>query len=143
MYLADSGANAHILVDESMVQNVVDWEQEIKVGGSRTLKSIKKGDLAIKTKNGMCISLLDALIVPDFGKNIVSIGAFIANGTEFAIKGEKATLTCQGRTVEMDKRSDGMYYLEGKPIGMKIEKRAKIYETNEQSGSGNSIRLRK
>ena len=41
MYLADSGANAHILVDESMVQNVIDWEQEIKVGGSGTLKSIK------------------------------------------------------------------------------------------------------
>ena len=50
MYLVDSGANAHILVDESIVENLENWEQEIKVGGCRTLKSIKKGDVTIKKK---------------------------------------------------------------------------------------------
>ena len=121
-YLGDSGANAHIVVDDTMVQNLIDWEQQIKVGGRTMLTSTKKSDLAIQTESGPIIGLMDVLVVPNFGKNIISIGAFVAKGAEFVVKKDQATLRVGGTTVTLKKEGDGMFYITGKPVGMKIEK---------------------
>ena len=58
MYLADTGANMHVVESGSLLQNVRDWKQDVMVGRKRILQSKTKGDLAIKTKGGMYIRLL-------------------------------------------------------------------------------------
>jgi len=130
LYLADTGANAHIVYKTDMMQNLKNHVREIEVGGNRILKSTHIGDLALRAgKDGPVVGLQDVLVVPEFGRNIISIGAFTKRSAKFTMSKSVAMLEQGTRTLLMNQRNDGMYYLKAKRVSVAIPHRKYVFNT--------------
>ena len=72
---------------------------------------MKRGDKALKSKEGVVIGLINGLVCPDFGKSIMAITGFTENGVTFTIKGKTATLKMGSKSNKMSMGSNNMLLL--------------------------------
>ena len=77
VFIADSGATSHMRNSLNGMYDIKDWEVEVKVGNSSTMKSQKKGNFQglVTQKDGTTSSIVmkDVLYVPDLWVNLLSI----------------------------------------------------------------------
>ena len=83
IFIADSGATSHMRNSLHGMYGLKDWEVEVKVGNSSTMKSQQKGDFQglVTQKDGTTSSIVmkDVLYVPDLWVNLLSITRAISH----------------------------------------------------------------
>lgn len=119
--LVDSGASAHIMTDEGVFIRFDETFQPKNhimqlADGTRTTGIVqKKGDAQIEltdcTGRVVSIKLTDALLIPDYPQNILSVDAATSRGATFNFeKNNNKMVLPDGTTCRM-KVKDRLYYL--------------------------------
>ena len=115
VFILDSGSTVNIVGFEQGMFEHKTREDTVTVGTGSQAISKKTGSVVIKGKNGEDIKITDALIIPGFNRNIISLPRLIK-------KGFKATFDKDGATVQKDKKkirfeiekNTGFFILKGK-----------------------------
>jgi hypothetical protein len=119
-YLLDSGATTHVVTSENNAIHVQRARGFVLVGNGEKCHSSKMAKYVLaENSTGSKIELKDAVIIPGFEKNIISMLRLHDDGYEFSINKERCIITKQNDKrvrITLKPGSKGAYYLYGKTI---------------------------
>ena len=116
-FLADSGANGHVLISKKALINLRPYYGTITVANRDEVRPEAKGDLPLST-NGIQIVIEGWKVIPSFHCNIISISLLLENGCtilEWTTEYIRMSLPSQHH-IFFYRDSNGLYYLYGKRI---------------------------
>ena len=79
-WLGDSGASSHVCNDMKYMGKSTPSEDKVTIGDSSTVKAEARGMAHLKTTEGQMVDLEDTLYIPEFDRNIISLGRFALKG---------------------------------------------------------------
>jgi hypothetical protein len=113
-WLMDSGATTHVATNSKMMTNVRTAMngQFVRVGNNATMQATEIGDLTLmQGGTNKTMFLKDVMVVPNFAKNLISVGRLTDHGNAFATDKTGARLTNENEDVlNFEKGTDGMFY---------------------------------
>jgi hypothetical protein len=116
-FLLDSGATCHVVVDETILRDVVSTKEYLVVGDGKEVQVHKKGTLMLATAGGT-MKLSEVKVAPTFAKNIISTGALVKQGCKIEITSCAMKITDpSGKSVLTVPQSHyGLYYLKASVV---------------------------
>ncbi|KAI2492349.1 hypothetical protein MHU86_22216 [Fragilaria crotonensis] len=158
-WLMDSGATTHVATNSKMMTNVRTAMngQFVRVGNNATMQATAIGDLTLmQGGTNKKMFLKDVMVVPNFAKNLISVGRLTDHGNAYATDKTGARLTNENEDVlNFEKGTDGMFYFfatrvkEGKEVnnvegsnekGSETKKMRKEMDINEAHRLGMQLR---
>ena len=110
-FLGDTGAQMHCVMIDPGMRNVKTIKLDAKFGNDSTSKINTKGDLLMKSEEGIGIELKDVHVVPGCSKNIVSLTQLQKEGWDYHTKHGKLFL-CKGKAMTTLKEGEKhLHYL--------------------------------
>ena len=79
-WLGDSGASSHACKDSNYMNNVKTTQKKVTIGDSTTVTANGSGTACLATSEGKDLNLEDCLYIPQFDRNIISLGHFASKG---------------------------------------------------------------
>ncbi|KAI2510705.1 hypothetical protein MHU86_3653 [Fragilaria crotonensis] len=124
-WLMDSGATTHVAKTTNNMFNLkatLDGEH-VRVGSNETLKATAIGDLCLEQKHtNKRMILREVMVIPDFARNLISVGRLNENGNEFVSRKDESELkNPSGDTMKFEKETDGMTYLKARRVSFERE----------------------
>ncbi|KAI2500190.1 hypothetical protein MHU86_14265 [Fragilaria crotonensis] len=106
-WLMDSGATTHVAKTTNNMFNLkatLDGEH-VRVGSNETLKATAIGDLCLEQKHtNKRMILREVMVIPDFARNLISVGRLNENGNEFVSRKDESELkNPSGDTMKFEK----------------------------------------
>ena len=117
-WLGDTGASCHVTNDELRITKLVETANDkVIVGDKRKCSVTKKDNLVTTTNDGNCLELNGLRVVPDIGKNIVSIGILLDEGGKVHGDEKQLIVENQGSILTFRRNTrDGLYYIQLKRV---------------------------
>ena len=130
-WLVDSGATTHVSTNTMAMSNIktaIDGEH-VRVGNNQTLRATAIGDITLKQKeSGKELKLTSVMVVPEFARNLISVGRLTEKGNEFVAGKEGSKLKNDvGKIMEFETGPDGMAYL----IAERVKGVKEVYNVEE------------
>ena len=111
-WLVDSGATVHVTNDATCMRNIHMTNEKIVVGNRQTVTPKLAGDIYLVQKPTSKVLLLsNVLYVPNFRKNLISIGVIIDKGNAVTMNEECMMLSKNEAHISFEQKSDGMFLL--------------------------------
>ena len=79
-WLGDSGASLHVGKDDKYMMAVKPTQEKVTIGDSTTVTMEGRSKACLTTSEGQYLQLEDCLYIPDFDRNIISLGRFASKG---------------------------------------------------------------
>ena len=135
-WLMDSGATTHVAKTTKKMFNLktaIDGEH-VRVGSNETLKATAIGDVCLEQKHtNKRMILREVMVIPNFARNLISVGRLNENGNEFVSRKDESELrNLNGETMKFEKESDGMTYLKASRVTPTNE----VYNSEDTSKRG-------
>ena len=108
-WLADTGAMAHITMQDIAMVNVQPVNNGVVVGNGTEVTCIKHGDITL-LMGQKTLMLKDVLYTPNFHKNIISIGVLIHDSYDLTISGSTMTFKKAQNELCFNHEPNGVLY---------------------------------
>jgi transposase InsO family protein len=127
MYLLDSGADVHVVSCGDGLIDPLICDQRVTIGDGSTMQATKKGTLYLK-KDNTILKLEDTLMIPNFSKNIISVGRLTKAGNKIYFEGPNLIIENPlGGKITVQREEDTcLYYLDSSVVG---REEAQVYAT--------------
>ena len=112
-WLADTGATAHITMQDAGMINVQSVNIAVVVGDGAEVKCTKRGDITL-LMGGKTLILKGVLYTAKFHQNIISIGVLIRDGYDLTVSGSTMTIKKGSNQLCLNRETNGvLYYFKG------------------------------
>jgi hypothetical protein len=112
-WLADTGATAHITMQDVAMVNVQPVSIGVVVGDGTAVTCTKRGDITL-LMGKKTLTLKDVLYTPKFQKNIISIAVLIRDGYDLSVSGSTMTIKKGQNQLCFNREPNGvLYYFKG------------------------------
>ena len=112
-WLANTGATAHIIMQDNRMVNLYQLNISVVVGDGTEVTCTKRGDITLRMGE-KAFTLKQVLYTPKFHKNIISIGVLIRDGCEILVSSSTMTTTKGQTQVCFNQEPNGvLYYFKG------------------------------
>ena len=123
-YLLDSGATTHVMTTDVNAIAITNTTGYVLVGNGEKCTSSKVAEYVLEEiKSKQRIKIRDAVIIPDFEKNIISMLRMTDDGYEFDITKERCIITKYDDPqvrIELKPGEKGAYYLHDSVAGRMV-----------------------
>ena len=120
-FVVDTGATSHMTSQVSLLDDVVLYKGTVTVAGGRIVTSTGKGNMRVTAVDingdGVLITLLDVLIVPELERSLLSIPKLLTKGGSAVFKGGSGSYFQIGKLVLPIERVNGLCLWKCEPHG--------------------------
>lgn len=113
-WLGDSGASQHVCNDKKLMTNLKTTNESVIIGNSEEMKATHQGDVVplFAHDDSRDVDLNDALLIPEFDHNIMSLAKFAEKGHKIIMSKENIKVHSKDEKITRTFKKDGtLYYL--------------------------------
>ena len=112
-WFIDSAATKHMMYDKSLLVNYTEYKMptDIYLGDNTAIKALGEGMVKLPMGTDFHLDLHKVLCVPKLAKNLLSVTAMIAMGTEVKFKSEQCIVSKEGKDYAIGKLVNGALYI--------------------------------